>query len=299
VAIRCLHLWRLCNYTALWVVPEARDRQLACHDLNRYLSGMRMIRRHDSLTAQSALKVVNAPLTVLVAVLAAVLGLQGCAAPPRDGTFLDPHEAQNRATFAENLAIEATLFGEAEAGASAGAPPALAVAVSNFGSNLGMPSAVANSLLQGRPGAAIENVVRFAINTTIGVGGIFDPAARLGVHGRATDFGETLYVWGVNEGAYLVLPVLGPSTERDAFGTLVGLAVDPMDFILGPRQRIAQRFVRLGARLGDRVRYADLVALITDSADPYAQARLFYLQNRRFQLGQDADEELFDPYDDF
>ena len=234
-----------------------------------------------------------------VAAALVALGLQGCAAPPRDGTFLDPHEEQNRAIFAENAAIERALFGDAEDLEERGDPPALAIAVSNFGANLGMPSSVANSLLQGRPGAAIENTLRFAINTTIGIGGIFDPASQIGLHGRATDFGETLHVWGVNEGAYLVLPVLGPSTERDAFGTLVGLAVDPLDLVLGPGQRVGLRVARLGARLGDRVRYGDLVALITDSADPYGQARLFYLQNRRFQLGQDADEELFDPYDDF
>ena len=264
---------------------------------------MQINRVPDDLTRESALKVTNARLTLCGFAVAAALLLQGCAAPPPGGGFHDPHEAQNREIFAENAAIEAALFsGAAEADAETEArtsPPALAVAVSNFGANLGMPAAVANSLLQGRPGAAVENTFRFVINSTIGLGGLFDPASDIGVRGRPTDVGETLHVWGVNEGAYLVLPVLGPSTERDAFGLLVGLAVDPFDLVLGSRQRVALRAARIGARVGDRVRYGDLIALITDSADPYAQARLFYLQNRRFQLGIQDDDEFFDPYDDF
>lgn len=239
------------------------------------------------------------PFTALV--LAALLGLAACA---QTSGIHDPHEERNRAVFEANAEIDRAVFSRLaqdapDAPAQGGGGMTVAEVVSNAGSNLRVPSAVANSLLQGRLDAALENTVRFAINTTIGLGGVFDPATALGVTGRNTDFGETLYVWGVGEGAYVVLPLLGPSTERDAVGFVVDRLINPLDFVLDGNERMAARALTIGARVGDRVRYADLLDLVTESADPYAQARLFYLQNRRFRLGGDDEEEYIDPYEDF
>jgi len=122
--------------------------------------------------------------------------------------------------------------------------------------------------------------------------------------GKPTDFGETLHVWGAGEGAYVELPFLGPSTARDATGTLVDLVLNPIQLLLPPDEAMAATVTKLFSRLGDRDRFSATVeSILYDSADSYAQARLLYLQNRRFGLGQagaaeGADGAFIDPYED-
>ena len=168
-----------------------------------------------------------------------------------------------------------------------------------MGSNLSLPGKVVNSLLQGRPGPATRNFFRFAVNSTLGIGGMFDPAGSdFGLPEEDTDFGETLAVWGVPEGAYVELPVLGPSTQRDAVGKVVDLAIDPLWSILQTdRQRALAFGLRAGAKAGDRARFGDTVdSVLRDSADSYAQTRLIYLMHRRHDLGEESSD--IDPYAD-
>lgn len=230
--------------------------------------------------------------------LAAMLLLAGCAATPPGETFWDPNEAVNRKTHAFNVEIDQALFGSL--GDKASLPEPVIRAVSNFSNNLGLPGKVLNSVLQGRAEPAAENTLRFLVNSIMGVGGLFDPAGNeFGLPEHDTDFGETLYVWGVNEGAYMELPVIGPSTERDAFGKLVDAFIDPMGFVMTPRQKTIARVARVGKKLGDRLRFGSSVnSVLHDSADSYAQSRLIYLQNRRYDLGQSTDADAFDPYED-
>lgn len=233
--------------------------------------------------------------------LAATLFLSACASAPPGTDIWDPYEERNRRTHDANKALDRAFFGRPTAAtepASAAAP--LRTGVSNLGANLSLPGHVLNSLLQGRIDAAVENSFRLVLNTTLGFGGLFDPATSIGLPGRPTDFGETLHVWGAPEGAYLELPILGPSTGRDAVGSLVDLAIDPVRFAnITVRERNTVLGTRLLARLGDRAEYSALVeSALYQSADSYAQARLLYLQYRRFQLGITADEDLFDPYED-
>ena len=154
-----------------------------------------------------------------------------------------------------------------------------------------------NNILQLRLGKAVENTLRFAINSTIGIGGLFDPASAAQVYGKPTDFGETLHVWGVPEGNYVELPLLGPSTDRDALGKVVDIALDPLKLIF-PDSGSLPLIAKVGAKIADRGRYSETVdSILYDSADSYAQARLLYLQNRRFELGQAPSDESFeDPY---
>lgn len=234
--------------------------------------------------------------------------LAGCASRPvvQDGIAInDPYEAQNRRVHAFNKALAARLSGpsdEAEEAPAAAAAPGEPIGpgqmLINAGRNLSLPGKAVNGLLQGRPGRAAQNLGRFAINSTVGLGGLFDPAAdSFGVTERDTDFGETLAVWGAPEGAYLELPLIGPSTQRDAAGRVVDLLIDPVNHVLSGRELAAAWGLWIASKAGDRARLAGSVdGVLQQSADSYAQVRLIWLMNRRHELGEERD--VFDPYED-
>lgn len=230
-------------------------------------------------------------------VLTLIGALAACNPRPPGTGIHDPFEATNRAWFETNLALDRAVLGEGEGSPSDGSARRI---VRNFGSNLSLPGSVINNLLQARPDRAFENTLRFAINSTVGLGGLFDPAGRIGLHGRPSDFGETLHVWGANEGAFVMLPFFGPSTERDAAGMVVDLALDPFRYLLPGREHAVTVAARLAARVAERAEYDDLIdANVMQSADPYAQGRLLFLQARRYYLGSDSEEAFIDPYADF
>lgn len=235
------------------------------------------------------------------------LGLGGflaaCAQQPAPQGYPDPDEAKNREIHEFNLAVDRAIVKPLSEVMGDGPPGPVRQGITNFAENLEAPGDVVNNLLQGRPGYAIENTFRFVVNSTIGVGGLFDTASAMGIEGKVTDFGETMYVWGAPEGAYVVVPFLGPSTSRDLAGSLVDYALNPMRLVLTSPAKEAATAAGLASRLGDRARYSDTVdSVLYDSADGYAQARLLYLQNRRYQLGQTtgaaADDSFVDPYED-
>ncbi len=227
----------------------------------------------------------------------ALLSLAACGPAPTTSGISDPHEAQNRAVHALNLALDKNVLRPVARGANKALPDKVEQSVVNFADNLELPGRVVNDVLQLRLGKAIENTLRFAINSTIGIGGLFDPATRAGVNGKPTDFGETLHVWGVSEGNYVELPFLGPSTDRDALGKVVDILLDPLKLVL-PKDSNLSLIAKIGSKIADRGRYSETVdSILYDSADGYAQARLLYLENRRFQLGQvPSDESFEDPY---
>ena len=135
----------------------------------------------------------------------------------------DCFEKINRATFAFNMALDKVLFRPVAAGYRK-LPSPLRTGTSNALNNLSNLVTIPNNVLQGDFRAAGNNSVRFLINTTIGIVGIFDPANALGFEKlEKEDFGQTFGTMGVGEGCYLVLPVIGPSTVRDAFGSLVSI----------------------------------------------------------------------------
>ena len=231
--------------------------------------------------------------TVVLAVV-----LSACAPAMAPQGINDPYEKQNRATHALNLKLDTYILRPVATNATRILPDPVFRGASNFADNIGLPGVVANDLLQGKLGPAVHNTLRFAVNTTIGVGGLFDPATKMGATAKATDFGETLSVWGVGEGAYLELPAYGPSTERDALGTVVDVVFDPLRLFIPKDKRWVNTFAQIAARIGDRGRYSETVdSILYDSADGYAQARLLYLENRRHTLGQTtAESEFEDPY---
>ncbi|MTH63307.1 VacJ family lipoprotein [Paracoccus sp. DK608] len=207
----------------------------------------------------------------------------------------------NRGFHAFNRGLDSHVVKPLSGGMSSdGDGPGLAsravTGVGNFGSNLAEPGKAVNHLLQGKPEPAVKTVFRFLVNTTVGLGGFLDPAtADFALPEQDTDFGQTLAVWGIPEGAYLELPLLGPSTERDAVGKVVDLVADPMGAVLNRDQRVLGFGARLVGKAGERGEYGDTVdSVLYDSADSYAQTRLIWLQHRRHELGEEG--EAIDPY---
>jgi phospholipid-binding lipoprotein MlaA len=234
--------------------------------------------------------------------LCAGLLLAGCAAPPAPSGVNDPNEGFNRKVHAFNLAMDKTLVKPGAKGYDGIVPKPVKRGVSNVANTLELPADIANNVLQFRFVRAGVNTLKLAVNLTMGVGGLFDASTAIGLPDMGTDFGETLHVWGVPEGAYVELPLLGPSTGRDAVGTVVDFAISPTRHLFPDLPKGAATGAKILSRLGDRARYSDTVdSILYESADSYAQARLLYLQNRRFELGQDAAADAsgaYDPYED-
>lgn len=228
-----------------------------------------------------------------------VAGLSACTPAPIPNEINDPNEAGNRDTHAVNIDVDRAIVRPTANAYGTVIPEPVRNAIGNAASNLNLPGMVFNNLMQARFDDAAANTFRFLLNTTLGFAGIVDVATEAGLPARATDFGETLHVWGVREGNYLELPLVGPSTERHAFGRVVDTVVNPLNLVFGGMDRTILTATGVAARFGDRYRYSDLVdSILYESEDGYAQARLLYLQNRRFQLRDGAEQEFFDPYED-
>ena len=231
----------------------------------------------------------------------AVLALSGCGTAP-SGAVQDDFEAENRQVHEMNKEFD-RLFLRPVAEQTGGLVPDPAeIAILNAADTWEAPGDVVNYVLQAKPGKALGSAARFAVNVTLGIGGIFDPATALGIEKDPTTFGETMYVWGVPEGSYDELPFLGPSTDRDTAGRAIGTFVSPLGYVLTPTQGVVLLALGGAAILVERGRYSDTFdSILYDSADSYAQARLLYMQNRRFELGDDAaagDDGFEDPYAD-
>ena len=223
--------------------------------------------------------------------------LAGCARVDAPVAMNDPIEPFNRQVHAFNRGVDEIALRPFTSSTKGNGE--LSKRIGDFAANLGKPADIVNNILQLRLIKASENLLRFGVNTIFGVGGFYDVATAAGMPENDTDFGETLHIWGVREGAYLEVPFMGPSTERDLVGTVVDLMIDPLN-ALPKNERLAATGAKLAARIGDRGRYSELTdSVLYESADSYAQARLLYLQNRRHQLGQTAGEDSFvDPYED-
>jgi phospholipid-binding lipoprotein MlaA len=257
---------------------------------------------HDNRSRDLTISLISGRAVSGTVILASCLMLAGCAGTPGPGGINDPYEASNRKTHEFNRGLDRALVGPASKGYGAIVPEPAQRVVGNVARTLDLPGDIANDILQLNIADAGQNTLRLAVNLTMGVAGLFDASTAIGLPGKPTDFGETLAVWGVGEGVYLELPVLGPSTARDATGSLVDVVLNPVRLALPQREAMAATAAKLFSRLGDRDRYSETVeSVLYDSADSYAQARLLYLQNRRFELGQSdaaVDGDFIDPYED-
>lgn len=239
------------------------------------------------------MKLTLRPLVIATALVSAVL-LSGCAARTAEqkasGEIFDPYENTNRSIHAFNVGVDKAVFRPASKGYVTIVPEPIVDSFNHFAHNLSMPSMMVDSLLQGKFKQAGIALARFTINSTVGFAGLADPASDFEIPDVDTDFGETLYVWGFDEGAYVELPLYGPSTTRDAVGVVVNLFTNPLDYSDVPPKNIGL-YAEVVKRMGERGRYSDTVdAMLYGSADSYAQLRTLYLQNRRFDLeGENTD----------
>lgn len=226
----------------------------------------------------------------------ALILVAACAKSPPTSAVYDPYEDANRKMHAFNTQFDDKMVRGAGTGYNDVVSEPVHQNIVNFAETVGLPRTVMNQILQGRLEDATRNTLRFGINATMGIGGLADVAGDLGLEKKDTDFGETLAVWGVPEGAYMVLPFLGPSTERDTAGMMVDWFFNPLNYLgLGPETYLGTA-AQIAEEVGDRGRFADSYdSVIHESADSYSQVQLIYLQNRRYELGETPPEDDIDP----
>jgi len=213
---------------------------------------------------------------LLVGAAACLLLLGGCAT---NGNPRDPLEPLNRGVYKFNDVVDHVLVKPAAEIYSGVLPDFVRKGISNVFSNVNDVIVALNNLLQGKFSNAASDVGRIAINTTIGLLGIFDPATEAGLEKNNEDFGQTLGYWGIGDGPYLVLPFLGPSSFRDTAGWVGDVYAWPITYVDPNRDRnalIALRFVGIRAEL-----LAASNILQTAALDPYEFTRDAYLQRRR------------------
>ena len=242
--------------------------------------------------------------SVLAPALLAASLLAGCATrpPASDPEALaefkqtnDPAEPTNRQLYAVHQGIDKYVLRPVAVGYRNVVPSPIRTGIRNLLGNLRTPVILANDMLQGEPRRAGDTLGRFLINSTLGLGGIFDVAAsQFGVRGHSEDYGQTLGRWGVGEGPYVFVPVLGPSNPRDLLGFGLGIAADPLTWFGQGAAVEALTYSRTGATVVDT--RESLIEPLDDlersSLDSYATLRSVYRQRRaaeiRNELGRAA-----------
>ena len=221
----------------------------------------------------------------------AVLALSGCATTMTDsGDPADPWEPVNRKTHALNDGLDRALL-KPVSGLYLKLPGGVRNSVGNFFDNAAYPGTAVNQLLQGKLRLAVEDSMRFAFNSTLGVGGWFDVATGFGLERHEEDFGQTLAVWGVEEGSFINYPLFGPSSIRDTPGIAVAVLTDVVTYVaLFPVTLLD--LVDARANLDSAIRLRDESAL-----DPYVFTREAYRQRRSFLI-HDGNPPLDDFEDD-
>lgn len=225
----------------------------------------------------------------------ALLSVPSLAAEDDDS---DPLRSINRPIHSFNLTADRFLLRPATSVYRRITPRAVRDAASRFLDNLKLPMTAINHALQGNVEAAGKSALRFAANTTLGLAGAMDVASEMGLEHQPTDLGLTLADWGVGTGPYLVLPLLGPSTVRDAPALLTQRAVDPvgdLDMARGESGFALSVFQIVDARARN---YRLINDVLYDSADSYAAVQGAYLQRRRRQGGEVDDQERIDQLPD-
>lgn len=216
----------------------------------------------------------------------ASLTLVGCATvTPAQRDSRDPWQRMNRATFRFDLGFYDHILKPLAHTYVRITPQPVRTGIDNFLHNLFYPSVIVNALLQGQVASFARDTGRLVVNTTIGIGGLFDPATRLGLHRDERDFGQTFGKWGIPTGPYLVLPFLGPSDVRDAIGLVPDYTyASPLWY----GHYAGYTAVRYGVgglnALNTGVHLLPVIRLDEQAFDPYAFARNAYLQERKFMV---------------
>lgn len=231
--------------------------------------------------------------TCFTALLAAAI-LSGCATSGNPGTSKDPFEKFNRAMFTFNDTVDQAAIKPAAMTYKDVLPNFVQTGIGNFFGNIGDVWTAINNLLQGKAADGLTDIMRVALNTTFGLAGVIDIGSEAGLMKHKEDFGQTLGVWGVKPGPYVVLPVYGSFTMRDALAF-------PLDFLADPWGYVYPATVR---NVGTAVRLVDKRAVVLDASDLIEEAALdkyvfvrdAYLQRRQGQI--DKGERPYESFND-
>lgn len=226
----------------------------------------------------------------VIALASACLGLSACATLPGKPVPGDPLERMNRSVYAFNHGLDRAIVRPAARGYQAITPPVVRKGINNFFTNLTYPTTLVNDVLQLKPKAALTDTARLLLNTTLGFAGFLDPATEVGLPLNDEDFGQTLGYWGVPAGPYLMLPLFGPSSLRDAPGLAVDTYTDPRFFF---NQKAELKWGLLALSLVDRrSRLLSADETLDKAYDPYAFIRNASRQRREYLVrdGEVAEE---------
>ena len=224
--------------------------------------------------------------------LAIFLFLLLTCSPTHAAAEYDPFEKVNRATFGFNVALDRAILKPLASGYDSYTPQVAQTGVRNFFSNLDDLRVSVNDLLQLNFTQAAKDFGRFAVNSTVGVAGLFDVAEpAFDLHKNRQDFGKTLAHWGVGSGPYLVLPIIGPSTARDALGFSVDRVVDAIPSIDHVASRNSLLATKSTDRRADYLSFEDLII-----GDKYLFVRGIYLQSREYAINGGYAEVAFDDF---
>lgn len=209
-------------------------------------------------------------------------------APVELPSSYDPWEKMNRKVHRFNNAVDRGVARPLAKAYVAVVPRPVRLGVGNFFNNLGQPLSAVNGLLQGKPKQAGQSLARFAVNSTLGLAGIFDPATRFNIPNRSEDFGQTLGVWGWKKSRYVELPLFGPRTVRDVFGLVGDGRMAPLQYIEEDKARV---FLQ-GLQLVDvRTQLMAVDRMREGAADEYALFRDAWLQRRNYQINEDSSRD--------
>lgn len=226
-------------------------------------------------------------------VVVATLLLAGCVHSPPDKPW-DPIEPVNRAVFKFNRKADQYALKPAAKGYDTVTPDPVQAGIGNFFANVHEPVTIVNSLLQLNFKTFNESLGRFMINSVAGVGGLFDVASRVGVPDPDKDLGGTFARWGVGRGAYIVLPLFGPSSGRAVVGRLGDHWLYPITYLdwVDDDYKYIQYGLSALYAIDSRARYLGYQRLLSHQFDPYIFLRSFYLDNRQNQIEHGhADED--------
>ncbi len=224
-------------------------------------------------------------------ILTASMLLTGCATTSQDSAVNDPFEGYNRAMFSINDVVDTSLIKPIAQGYDTVIPTGISQGVSNFFNNLEDITVILNDLLQLKFDQAWHDTGRFALNTTVGFGGVLDIATLAGHKKNNEDFGQTLGVWGVQPGPYFVLPIFGPSNIRDSVGLLADIYTNPIN----QDHRPTRNALLATAIIDRRASFLGISNVVEEAAlDKYSYVRNAFMQ-RRLNLIYDGTP----PEDDF